>query len=520
MAHGHHNEIDPAELDRKFDFDGGTKKILSYIIGTGVIMLILGIIIAISQEKNIGKTDAHGHGGHGKAHSEAITPKSNAHEAQLHIAKVANSEVEKAAKEEAKTDAKADEAKGENPDTHATEAGAAHETAKAESHGNSHGNSHGAAHGEAHAVHEHDPGADVHKPVWVSRILANLTVNSFLFMGVSALFVFLIALKFASNAGWHTQFLRVAEAYGHIFPVFAVILLILFLTSKSTLYHWTDPQAMATDVILQSKKWWLNEAFFLGRTVVFTGVWFWFFLQFRNMSREEDRVGGFQLYDKRIVKSAVFLIIFALSFSAMGWDWIMSIEAHWFSTMFGIRMFSTCWVTALGILTLTLIYLKGKGYYKYINDSHFHDLGKLIFAFSIFWAYIWFSEFMLIWYANISEEGIYFFRRFEFYKITFFVNIFLNFVTPFLILIYRGNMRHLPTLGFVCCVVIFGHWLDLYLCVMPGTVGPYGGFGFLELGMLLTFLGAFLWAGATFLTQAPLIAKNHPYLKESIYHNY
>lgn len=502
MAHGHHH-IDPAELDRKFEFDGGTKKIISIILGTGLVMLILGIIIAISQEGNLGKSDSHGHGG---GHSELIQPK----DAQQHIAKVIKTDLASSAE---KSEAQSNNTTIDN--TNANNSTAINVNVHTVGNNNS-----GVVQVAEHANHEHAPGAEVHKPVWLSRILANLTLNSFLFMGISVLFVFFIAVKFASNAGWHTQLLRIAEAFGHLFPAFAFVLLILFLTSKGTLYHWTDAEAVKNDVILQAKTWWLNEPFFLVRTVIFTVIWYLFFLKFRNMSREEDRVGGYHLYDSRIAKSAVFLIIFALSFSALAWDWIMSIEAHWFSTMFSVRMFSTCFVGAFAILTLVLIYLKNKGYFKYVNDSHFHDLGKFIMAFSVFWAYIWFSEFMLIWYANIPEEGIYFYKRFESYPVLFFVNILLNFVLPFLILLHTRNMRHLPTLGFVCCITIFGHWLDVYLCVMPGTVGPFGTLGFLELGMFLTFFGIFLWAGASFLTKALLVPKNHPYLKESIDHNY
>ena len=471
MAHGHFPEIDTKELERRFEMDGGTRKWISIFVGLGLLLLVLGIIIGISTEGKKHETGGHG-GGH---HSSAYVVPTN------------------------------------NP---VAEHGGGHGAAKADEH-KAGGGGH---HEEAHAAgggHSH-----VHQPIWLTRLMTNLIANSFLFMGASILFVFLIALKFAANAGWHVQFLRLAEAYGHFFPVGAIILLLIFLGAGTWLYHWADPEVMAGDALLQKKTWWLSKSFFIVRTVLFTGLWVAFFIFFRNTSRKEDQVGGIQLFNKRIPMAAIFLILFALTFSAMAWDWIMSIEAHWFSTMFSVRMFASSWVTALAVLTISVIYLKNKGYFKYVAPAHFHDLGKFIFAFSIFWTYIWFCEFLLIWYANIPEEGIYYHKRFEMYPVLFFLNFGINFLVPFLVLLHKGNMRHVPTIGFVAFVVIFGKWLDLYLCVAPGTVGEYGGIGLMEIGMFMTFLGVFFGTGAYFLTKANLIPKNHPYLKESLWHSY
>lgn len=473
MAHGHFPEIDPQELDRRFEMDGGTRKWISIFIGVGLLLLILGIVLGITSE---GKHKSAGHGG-GHHSSAYVVPNTN------NPAHLVNKDHQTQA-----------------PDAHGQEhkAGGHHEEA------------HGGGGGHAH----------VHEPIWVTRLLAGLIANSFLFMGASILFVFFLALKVAANAGWHVQLMRIAEAYGHFFPVGAILLLLIFLGAGSWLYHWSAPGAMETDALLKSKEWWLNKPFFIVRTVLFTGLWIAFFMFFRNTSRAEDKQGGIKIFQKRIPMAAIFLIIFALTFSAMAWDWIMSIEAHWFSTMFGVRMFASSWVSALAIMTITTIYLKSKGYLKYINAAHFHDLGKFIFAFSIFWTYIWFSEYMLIWYSNIPEEGIYFYKRFEMYPVLFFANFGINFLVPFLILLHKSNMRHVPTIGFVAFVALFGKFLDVYLCVAPGTVGEYGGLGLMEIGMFMTFLGVFFASGAYFLTKASLVPKNHPYLKESLWHIY
>ena len=158
-----------------------------------------------------------------------------------------------------------------------------------------------------------------------------------------------------------------------------------------------------------------------------------------------------------------------------------------------------------------------------VNANHLHDLGKFMFAFTIFWTYVWFAQFLLIYYANIPEEAVYFDERFEGYdgryKIVFFLNIFINFVFPFLVLMTRDAKRHYIFLQIVCCAIIGGHWLDFYLMIMPGTVGENGGFGPIEFGMVAIFAGAFAFVVVTFLAKAPLVAKNHPMLEESLHHN-
>ena len=219
--------------------------------------------------------------------------------------------------------------------------------------------------------------------------------------------------------------------------------------------------------------------------------------------------------------SATFLVFFAVSSSVAAWDWVMSIDTHWFSTMFGWYVFASWWVAGLALITYIVVLLRDNGYLSFVNTSVLHDLGKFVFAFSIFWTYIWFSQFLLIYYANIPEETIYFVERLasDKYAPVFFVNILINFCFPFLVLMTRAAKRHERFLKIVCPIVIFGHWMDFYLMITPGTLKDNGWFGLLEIGMLMVFASLFVFVALSNLAKAPLVAKNHPMLEESVHHN-
>jgi hypothetical protein len=199
----------------------------------------------------------------------------------------------------------------------------------------------------------------------------------------------------------------------------------------------------------------------------------------------------------------------------------MSIDPHWFSTMFGWYVFASWWVAGLAMITLVVANLKDAGYLKMVNANHLHDLGKFIFAFSIFWTYIWFSQFMLIYYANIPEETVYFLQRIRNapYSWIFYTNLILNFVLPFLLLMTRDAKRHMSMLKVVCPIVIVGHWLDFYNMITPGVMQYNGSLGLLEIGLGLIFLAGFLFVALNALSKVPLVAKNHPMMAESLNHH-
>lgn len=239
-----------------------------------------------------------------------------------------------------------------------------------------------------------------------------------------------------------------------------------------------------------------------------------------RFSANEDMEGGLNSYNKSIKWSAIFLIVFGFTTPIWSFDVIMSLEAHWFSTMFGWYNFAAMWVAGLCAITLTIILLKKGGYMTWINENHLHDLGKFIFAFSIFWTYVWFAQFLLIWYANMPEETVYFYKRFEpEYLPWFWVNIVINFVAPLLILMTRDSKRQTNTLMFVCILLLAGHWLDYYMMIMPGTVAEHRGFGIIEIGIAIGFTGLFTFLMLRSLSTKSLVPVHHPFLDESVHHH-
>ncbi|MBT9139288.1 MAG: hypothetical protein DDT31_01872 [Syntrophomonadaceae bacterium] len=315
-------------------------------------------------------------------------------------------------------------------------------------------------------------------------------------------------------------------------------MLLVFLLGGHSLFHWTHAELYqpgeSYDKLIANKAGFFFaplEAgsfpfFWVLRLVLYFALWFVLYMQIRKWHFGEDQVENkldTKYYDKATVSSAVFIVIFAITSSTSAWDWVMSIDTHWFSTMFGWYMFASGWVTSLAVMTITIIYLRENGYLKAVNENHLHDLGKFLFAFSIFWTYIWFSQFLLIYYANIPEETIYFNERLHGYDGVYapliVMNLIINFVFPFLFLMTRDAKRREIFLKVAAWGIIIGHYLDFFVMIMPGTTGANGGFFLTEIGAILVFTSGFIWVTLNALSKKPLIAKNHPMIEESIYHN-
>jgi len=359
------------------------------------------------------------------------------------------------------------------------------------------------------------------------RTFANLLLMAYYFTCVCAAGAFFLAIQFVAQAGWSAGLLRIPQAFARILPIASIILFIVCaagLFSHNLYHHWTeagltDPNSENYDQLIAGKAAYLNIPFFLTRLVIFMASYSIFSLMLTRFSENEDMEGGLNSYNKSIKWSAIFLIIFGFTTPIWSFDVIMSLEAHWFSTMFGWYNFAAMWVSGLCAITLTLILLKKSGHFSWINQNHFHDLGKFIFAFSIFWTYVWFAQFLLIWYANIPEETVYFYKRFEpEYLPWFWANIAINFVAPILILMTRDSKRQMNTLMFVCIMLLVGHWLDYYMMIMPGTVAENRGFGFIEIGIAIGFAGLFTFTMLNSLSKRSLVPVHHPFLEESLHH--
>ncbi|TAG20876.1 MAG: quinol:cytochrome C oxidoreductase [Cytophagia bacterium] len=391
------------------------------------------------------------------------------------------------------------------------------------------GGGHEAAHGAAAHGAEHAHGAAGHHEYkWTTRLWANLWTNSIYFTGISVIGMFFICYNYLAQAGWSVVFKRIPEAMPAFLPVTGLLMLLTFFVAGHDMFHWTqegitDPKSANYDAIIAGKSAFLNTPFYIIRLVIYFTLWYGLWRVLRSFSLKEDLEGGTEYYEKSIKFGVAFLVVFAITSSTAAWDFVMSIDTHWFSTMFGWYTLASWHVAGLAVMTLTVVTLKERGYLQAVNESHLHDLGKFCFAFTVFWTYVWFAQFLLIYYANLPEEAIYYRERFSGYggifKGPFFINIILNFFVPFLVLMTRDAKRTTRVLKVACWSIIVGHYFDFWNNVMPGTVGEHAGFGPVEFGFILMFATAFIWSVSTQLTKANLIPRNHPMLEESLHHD-
>lgn len=371
-----------------------------------------------------------------------------------------------------------------------------------------------------YAVLTHVPG---------QRIWANLLVNSYFFVGIGLMGTLWMSIQYASQAGWSVGFKRVPEAVSQFLLVGGPILLVVLIGGSHSLgfhhiYHWMDPEIINPesshyDSIIAGKSAYLNEPFFYLRSVAYLAIWIAFTIYFRRASLKEDIEGGVAIHKKSYGVAAAFLVFYGITSSTSSWDWIMSIDTHWFSTLFGWYNFSTFFVTGITMFALITISLKRDGYLPDVNEEHIQDLGKFMFGASIFWGYLWFSQFMLIWYANIPEEVTYFQDRWKNYLAIWWAVPTLNLLLPMILLMDKAAKRNFSIMTLTGVIIVIGHWLDVFQMVMPGSVKADWGLGVLEIGMFLGFLGLFLFTVHNALSKAPLVAKNHPYLDEAKHHH-
>lgn len=360
------------------------------------------------------------------------------------------------------------------------------------------------------------------------RMWSSLLHNAFYFNAIALCGLFFVSVQYVAQAGWAIGFIRVPQAMAGFLKYGCAALLLIFLLNTylghHSLYHWTDAElynqgSPEYDPIMAGKAGFLNIPFFVIRLVLYGLIWAGFAHMLRKNSIMEDMDGGLEHYRKNFKLAAIFVVLFGITSSTSAWDILMSIDAHWFSTLFGWYTFAGLFVSGLAMMCLLVLWLQSKGYYDNVNNNHLHDVGKFMFAFSIFWTYLWFSQFMLIWYANLPEEVVYYQVRWENYKLLWIMNLFINFLAPFLVLMSRDAKRQRQILVVAGIIIIGGHWLDVFLMVMPGTLGSHASIGWFEIGTMLGFLGAFLYVTLNELTKAAMVPKNDPMLPESLHHH-
>ncbi len=460
----------------RFDFNAGLKRKLTIAFIVGAVLLLVGAILPSGGHES----EEHGEGDHTELASA-----------------------------------------GDHGDGHAT-------AEKKESHGDEHGADAG------HEASEDGHGEEASHGGWWKRFKIDFWINNVYFTGIALIGLFFFAIQYAAQAGWSTYILRIPLSLASWILPAGILMLVTFLFFNHDIFHWThsdlyDTASSHFDSIIAGKSNFFFlpleggsfPVFFVLRMVVFFAAWYFLFNKLKSLSSMEDELGGTSYWYKMRRNSVAFLLVFAVSSSVSAWDWIMSIDTHWFSTMFGWYVFASWFVTGLALITLITVLLKEAGYLAQVTVNHLHDLGKFVFAFSIFWTYVWFSQFLLIYYANIPEESVYFVERFlsDKYAPVFFVNLIMNFFFPFLCLMTRDAKRLNVFLKIACIVIILGHWMDFYLMITPGTLGAEGGFGLTEIGMYLMFGSVFLFVVLRALSSMALVPKNHPMLEEAKHHH-
>ncbi len=381
-----------------------------------------------------------------------------------------------------------------------------------------------ALHPFAHADHAH---GDYDS----TRFWAVLLQNSVFWLLVVNASMFFIGVTTLAMGGWQVALRRVPEAISSVVPVLGIItfliLMVIVWGNHNDIYPWVDANTVAHDKIIQGKSGFLNPKFFTIWSAITIFLWWFLGKKMRTLSLDSDKGGAmdFETGDKWIKKNiawaAAFIVFFGLTVgSTIPWLWIMSIDAHWYSTMFSWYTFASSFVSGMSLIAIFVVYLKNKGHLSYLTEEHLHDVGKFMFAFSVFWTYLWFSQYMLIWYANMPEETGYFKIRVAGpFRGIFFLNLVLNFICPLLILMKRGTKRNWTLLTFMAVLIIFGHWIDFWQMVMPGTLQEHAHLLPFEFGIAALFIGIIMWRVGAYLSSHPTTPVNHPFLKESMIHH-
>jgi len=351
---------------------------------------------------------------------------------------------------------------------------------------------------------------------------ASLLLNHFYFMSIALGGMFICAIQYATNAMWSAPIRRLAESFSAYLPVVLLGFLLIAFAGVPHLFPWANPEHVKGDVILEHKASYLNVTFFIIRNLVAIALWFFFRAKLVGNSLAQDKDGDIKWTIRNKLLAPMFLVVFALSFTMSSIDLLMSLDPHWFSTMFGVYTFAGLFTSSLSMMTIFTILLLRNGMLKgIVNDNHLHDCGKFMFAFTIFWAYIGFSQFMLIWYANLPEETMYFMHRMTGNWKT--VTVFLlvgKFMVPFFALLPRDAKRSQTRLMKVAIWMLFAQWIDLIWIIQPEFFKDGPRISWIEVAGLIGFAGLFGLFTTRFLSKNNIVAFRDPRIIESVFHHH
>jgi len=351
------------------------------------------------------------------------------------------------------------------------------------------------------------------------RTWPNVLLAATYVVGLGLAGMLFLSFHYLTTAGWSVCVKRVAEAMASTLPLAAVLILFCF-GGIGVLYEWSHADVVAADPLLQQKAGWFSVPFFIGRGVFYLAVWLLFYRALTRTSRRQDTTGGLAANRRSTVLSACFMAAFIVTFSLASFDWLMSLQPHWFSTIFAVYNFAGSFVSGLAVLTITAIVLRRGPLAGIVTEHHLHDLAKLILAFSTFWIYIWFSQYMLIWYSNLPEEVTYYvWRHGGAWSVLAAANLLVNWAIPFLVLLPRSAKQNESTLLRVCGLLLVGRWLDLYLMIQPVFEQQAPRLGIWEIAPVVAATALFVWFLRGGLGQADLVPRGDPYLQESLRHH-
>ncbi|MBI4366472.1 MAG: hypothetical protein HY543_06610 [Deltaproteobacteria bacterium] len=350
------------------------------------------------------------------------------------------------------------------------------------------------------------------------RAWYNYLLNYFYWSCLGIAGVFFVALQYLTGSVWSVTVRRVAEAMAAFLPI-AVVLLFGVIAGAHHLYEWTHADVVAAHHLLQKKSAYLNLPFFSLRNISFLLVWLVFgWLLVRNSVRQDDS-GDPRLTITNTKLGGAFLLVFAVTFTLASFDLMMSIEPEWFSTIFGVYCFAGLFLSGVAMITLLAVTLyRRRAFGPYLHEHHLFDLGKLMLAFTVFWAYIAFSQFMLIWYADLPEETFYLIKRMSgAWLPVSWVLLVVKFIVPFLLLLPQGPKRRPGYLRALALWILAAHYLDCYWLVVPRFAPQGPVFGWMEIGIFIGFAGLFGLAVSTFLARVPLVPQRDPRLLEAVH---